>query len=42
MKRKYESPIIDIIEFEPLYLLALSDPDVEVYEDEEYPIWEAL
>jgi len=42
MKKKYEAPTTDIVEFETLYLLTLSDPDVEVYEDEEHPIWEAI
>ena len=42
MKRKYIVPVIDIIEFEPLDFIALSDIDVEVYEDEEYPIFDAL
>ena len=41
MKREYEPPRIDVIEFELLDLLTVSDPSVEVYEDEEHPIWEA-
>lgn len=42
MKREYIPPTIDIIEFNPLMLQTGSDFDVEVYEDEEYPIGDAL
>ena len=42
MKREYAPPTIDIIEFDPLMLQTVSDIEVEVYEDEEYPIGDAL
>lgn len=42
MKREYEAPTIEIIEFETHQLLVLTSPNVEVYEDEEYPIGDAL